>query len=108
MISSNYSKKKKICIVTGSRAEFGILSKFFIELKKKKNINLNLIVTGSHFNKEQGNTKNEILSTKIRNFNEIKVVNTNSHKEFKSSFYCLSFILSERLKKKRLEILMQL
>ena len=56
--------------------------------------------------KRENNYK--FLNKKIKNFNEIKVVNTNSHKEFKSSFYCLSFILSERLKKKRLEIIKDL
>ena len=50
---------KKICVVTGSRAEYGILSGLLAKIKK--NFKLQLIVTGSHLSKEFGLTYKEIL-----------------------------------------------
>ena len=48
--------KKKICIVSSTRADFGILSQFIKELHKEKSINLKFIVTGSHLEKKFGFT----------------------------------------------------
>ena len=41
-------KKKKICIVTGSRADYDLLKNLINHLQKKKNFKLSLIVTGQH------------------------------------------------------------
>ncbi len=53
-------KKIKISVVTGTRAEYGLLRPILSEFKKRKNINFYLIVTGSHLSKEHGMTINEI------------------------------------------------
>ena len=52
--------KKKICVVTGSRAEYGLLKPLMDEIKKTKFFNLQLIVTGMHLSKEFGYTYKEI------------------------------------------------
>ncbi len=52
-------KKRKICVVTGSRADYGLL-KFFIRSISKR-FELQLIVTGSHLSEVFGNTYEEIL-----------------------------------------------
>lgn len=61
---------KTICIVTGSRAEYGLLNPLIKEIKKSKGLKLNLVVTGSHLSKSFGNTYKEIdpklISAKIR------------------------------------------
>ena len=49
-------KKKKICIITSSRAEYGILKKLIIDLKRSKVFVANLIVTGTHLSSKYGNT----------------------------------------------------
>ena len=41
-----------MCIVTGSRAEFGILENLIKKLNKDKFFNIDLIVTGSHLSKK--------------------------------------------------------
>ena len=47
---------KKICIITGSRAEFGLL-RFIIEgVQKSSFLELQLIVTGMHLSSEFGLT----------------------------------------------------
>ena len=50
---------KKICCVTGSRAEFGIL-KPLLEKILDNNFNTDLVVTGSHFSRKHGLTIKEI------------------------------------------------
>ena len=50
----------KICIVTGSRAEYGLLSQLMMKIKNSFKLELQLIVTGSHLNKIHGNSITEI------------------------------------------------
>ena len=45
------SKLKKICVVTGSRAEYGLLKNLLFLIKKEKFFKLQLLVTGSHLSK---------------------------------------------------------
>lgn len=52
--------KRKICVVTGSRAEYGLIKKILLLLKKSNKVKLQLIVTGSHLSSAFGNTYQEI------------------------------------------------
>ena len=52
--------KRKICIVTGSRAEYGLLYWLIKEVKANKDLELQLIVTGMHLSSEFGLTYKEI------------------------------------------------
>ena len=70
--------KKKLCIISSSRADFGILRNFIKEIKKK-NIKLDLILTGAHNSIKFGNTKNEAKENKITNFRILNIPNKNSH-----------------------------
>jgi len=56
------NEKRKIAVVTGSRAEFGILYYVIKELLARKSVELQLIVTGSHLATSQGHTVDEIES----------------------------------------------
>ncbi|RDV16122.1 UDP-N-acetylglucosamine 2-epimerase (hydrolyzing) [Pontibacter diazotrophicus] len=51
---------KKICVVTGTRAEYGLLYWTLKELKEEPSINLQLCVTGMHLSPEFGNTYKQI------------------------------------------------
>lgn len=53
---------KKVCVVTGSRAEFGLLSNLMIEIKNSALLELQTIITGSHLALEYGFTLDEIMS----------------------------------------------
>ena len=53
--------KKKICVVTGTRAEYGLLENLIRKLKNDKSINLKLLVTGMHLSEDFGNTYKEII-----------------------------------------------
>ena len=52
--------KRKICIVTGSRAEYGLLYWLIKEVKADKDLELQLIVTGMHLSSDFGLTYKEI------------------------------------------------
>ena len=53
-------KKRKICVVTGTRAEFGLLFWILKELQNDKNVHLQIIATGMHLSPEFGLTYKEI------------------------------------------------
>lgn len=53
-------KIKKICVVTGTRAEYGLLSVLIKKIKKNNNFQLQIISTGSHLSPEFGLTKKNI------------------------------------------------
>ena len=52
--------KKKICVVTGSRAEYGLLYWFLKEVNLDHDLELQLIATGMHLSPEFGLTYKEI------------------------------------------------
>ena len=54
--------KKKVCIVTGSRAEYGLLYLLIEKLENDKKMDLKLVVTGSHLSINYGNTQKEIIN----------------------------------------------
>jgi len=65
------SKIKKVCVVTGSRADYGLLKNLLLLIKKEKSLRLQLVVTGSHLSKKYGNTFKEIIKDNIEIINKI-------------------------------------
>ncbi len=53
---------RKICVVTGTRAEYGILRTLLKEIDERDSLELQLIVTNMHLRKEYGYTIQEIES----------------------------------------------
>ncbi|MFZ5969488.1 MAG: UDP-N-acetylglucosamine 2-epimerase [Bacillota bacterium] len=51
---------KKICVITGTRAEYGLLGPLIERIKNDKDLRLQLIVTGMHLSPEFGLTYKEI------------------------------------------------
>ena len=64
---------KNICVITGSRAEFGLLTPLLKRIQIDKKMNLKLVVTGSHLQKKYGNTKKEISEENIKISKKINV-----------------------------------
>tara|TARA_B100000795_G_C22799999_1_gene441328 strand:- start:1648 stop:2823 length:1176 start_codon:yes stop_codon:yes gene_type:complete len=59
--------KLKICVVTGGRADYGLLRKLMRSIdERRKYFKLQVIVTGAHLYKQFGNTINEIQKDKFR------------------------------------------
>ncbi len=71
--------KRKICIVTGSRAEYGLLRPLLEEIRADKNLSLQLIVTGMHLSKEFGLTYKEIVKDKFKIDAKIKMLSNSDN-----------------------------
>jgi len=52
--------KRKICVVTGTRAEYGLLYWLMKEINADKDLELRIIATGMHLSEEFGNTFQQI------------------------------------------------
>ena len=46
----------KVCVITGTRAEYGVMRPLLSRIKKSKSLELQLIVTGMHLMREYGST----------------------------------------------------
>lgn len=55
--------KKRLCVVTSSRSDFGLLLPFLLEIKKSNLVELKLVVTGTHLSPFHGQTINEIYTS---------------------------------------------
>ena len=96
------SNKKKYCILSSSRADFGILRNFIKKFSKKKNIKVDLILTGTHCSKKFGETKNEAYENGIKDFYELKIPNKNTNaKDLSYSSSVLLNKLSNKFKKEK-------
>jgi len=57
---------RKICVITGSRAEYGLLKPIILGVEKRPSLELLLMVTGMHFSKEFGRTVDLIKKDGLR------------------------------------------
>jgi GDP/UDP-N,N'-diacetylbacillosamine 2-epimerase (hydrolysing) len=96
--------KKKICIVTGSRAEYGLQKNLINLINSDKELRLFLIVTGTHLSKEHGNTSQQIEKDKIKIYKNIKIIKKNSNVLTEISFLIKK--ISKDLKKIKPDILL--
>ena len=71
------NKKKKILIITGSRAEYGLLKPIIKGLMKNKKIEPHLLVTGMHTLKKFGFSVNEIIQDKMPIKAVVKILEKN-------------------------------
>jgi GDP/UDP-N,N'-diacetylbacillosamine 2-epimerase (hydrolysing) len=66
--------KRKVCVVTGSRSEYGLMKPFISLLQKDKDIALQLIVTGTHLSAQFGMTYNEIRADGFKADEKVDIV----------------------------------
>ena len=65
---------KKIWVITGSRADYGLLKILLTKIKKDKYFSLQLLVTGSHLSEEFGNTFTEIQKDGFNISDKIEII----------------------------------
>lgn len=63
----------KICVVTGTRADYGLLRELLFKLEANSSVDLDLLITGSHLSKVFGNTKDEIIRDGFCSFSELLI-----------------------------------
>jgi len=76
---------KKICVISGSSSEYGLLYNVLKKIKRSKSLRLFLIVTGSHLSKSYGNTIREIISDGFKITKKINVLKKNRKVDFSNS-----------------------
>ena len=65
---------KKICVVTSTRAEYGLLRQLIHQINDAQDFTLQLIVTGSHLSPEFGMTVDEINSDNLQIDKKIEIL----------------------------------
>lgn len=70
----SYKMKRKVCIFTGTRAEYGLLKPLIDELKTNKSIELQMIISGMHLSPEFGLTYKEIEMQGISKVEKIEIL----------------------------------
>lgn len=65
--------KKTICVVTGSRAEYGLFNSLLKEIKKTPVFQLQIVVTGMHLSSVHGSTYKEILRDGFKINEKVKI-----------------------------------
>lgn len=66
-------KRYRVCVVTGTRAEYGLLRTLLFKFRDSDEIILQLIVTGSHLSDSFGNTQNEIIEDGFKDFIKVPI-----------------------------------
>ena len=64
----------KICVITATRAEYGLLYPIIKKLQEDNEVQLDLVVSGTHISPMHGYTKNEILEDGIIISKEIEIL----------------------------------
>ena len=67
-------KKRKVCIFTGTRAEYGLLKPLIDELKGEPGIELQMIITGMHLSSEFGLTYRAIDTEGFNKVEKIEIL----------------------------------
>ncbi len=73
--------KKKVCVVSGSRAEFGLLYPLLKKLQQDDFFDLDFVVTASHLKEGSEGTVDEIEKSGIKITNRIPVKNINDNSQ---------------------------
>jgi len=68
------NKKRKLLLVTGNRAEYGIQSNLIKRLSEDKSLNFRLVVTGAHLEKKLGESFKEIVSDGVKVDEKVQII----------------------------------
>lgn len=91
---------KNVCVVTGSRAEYGIMRALLLKLNKEQNIKLDVVVTAMHLEEKYGNTYRQIEEDGLNIIKKIPLNLENTSKKCVSkSLALLTTGLSELFEK---------
>ncbi len=67
------NENRKVCVITGSRAEYGLLSPLIDLISESDQLLLQLVVTGTHLSKKHGATYNEIEDDGFLNYAKVDI-----------------------------------
>lgn len=75
------TKKCQICVITGTRAEYGLLRELLFKLRKDRRIDLGFVVTGSHLSDTFGKTEDEIIGDGFKDYIKVPIPMDDDSKE---------------------------
>lgn len=84
---------KNVCLVTGSRAEYGIQKRLIKQLEIAENIDFDLVVTGMHLEEKYGYTKKAIIDDNISIYKDVPLYMKDTSK--KTVVRAMSILLEE-------------
>ena len=67
---------RNITVATTSRSDYGILYPLLREIDNDKELNLHLLISGSHLSKEYGKTISEIINDGFKDYEIFDVLDT--------------------------------
>ena len=73
--------KRKICVITGSRAEYGLLKLTMTAISESHELDLQIIVTGMHLSPDFGNTVREVECDGFDITHRIKILDSDDSPE---------------------------
>lgn len=73
---------RKICVVTATRAEYGLLKRMMQLIEADAELELQLVVTGTHLLQEYGNTVEEIERDNLPIQAKISIINNKDEKSY--------------------------
>ena len=94
---------KKIIFLTGTRADFGKMKSIILRLKKNKNFDVKVFVTGMHLMKRYGSTVHEIIKSGIKNIHTY--VNQKNNDDMDLAFAKTIKGFSEFIKKQKPDLI---
>ena len=68
--------QRTICVVTGSRAEYGLLNPTLMAIREHPQLSLKLVATGTHLSNYHGFTIEEIISDGFTIDSEVEMILT--------------------------------
>lgn len=71
-------RRRRICYVTGTRADFGLMQATLSEIQRQKDLELSIVVTGTHLSALHGETVNEITAAGLSVSARVEVTLTDS------------------------------
>jgi len=97
--------KRKIAVITGTRADYGIMKPLLKKIQQSKNLELQLVVTGMHLSSKFGKTITEIKKDKFKIAGKISLLpKQNSNYEMSVSIGKGIIIFSQLFKKLKPDI----
>ena len=85
---------RKICVITGTRAEYGLLSRLMGIIKASPLTHLQVIATNMHLSTKYGNTYKEIEADGFVIDRKIPIIDENGENDNRSTVYEMSRALN--------------
>ena len=77
---------RNITVATTSRSDYGILYPLLKEIDNDKELNLHLLISGSHLSKEYGKTISEIINDGFKDYEIFDVLRYTNSEENPQTF----------------------